>query len=122
MSQSLLSLTNHKHLSLFQVMNLLAQEHDNQTVINLTRKWCLDSESEDIQRISMEFLYMNGYYKDLQVMIHKNEKSQNPLNREWRSEEHTSELQSRGHIVCRLLLEKKNKLKKYICKQNKHKY
>src|SRR5690625_6536325 len=34
----------------------------------------------------------------------------------YRSEEHTSELQSRGHLVCRLLLEKKkqyeNKLKK----------
>src|SRR5690625_6172432 len=29
-----------------------------------------------------------------------------------RSEEHTSELQSRGHLVCRLLLEKKNKNKK----------
>src|SRR5690625_5681052 len=29
-----------------------------------------------------------------------------PLQR--RSEEHTSELQSRGHLVCRLLLEKKN--------------
>src|SRR5690625_7082075 len=29
-----------------------------------------------------------------------------------RSEEHTSELQSRGHLVCRLLLEKK---KKTIC-------
>src|SRR5690625_6546245 len=28
-----------------------------------------------------------------------------------RSEEHTSELQSRGHLVCRLLLEKKNKRK-----------
>src|SRR5690625_6186351 len=26
-----------------------------------------------------------------------------------RSEEHTSELQSRGHLVCRLLLEKKNR-------------
>ena len=26
-----------------------------------------------------------------------------------RSEEHTSELQSPGHLVCRLLLEKKNK-------------
>src|SRR5439155_10937013 len=25
----------------------------------------------------------------------------------WRSEEHTSELQSRGHLVCRLLLERK---------------
>src|SRR5436305_8824949 len=33
-----------------------------------------------------------------------------------RSEEHTSELQSRPHLVCRLLLEKKKK--KYI---NKHK-
>src|SRR5207253_11228412 len=28
-----------------------------------------------------------------------------------RSEEHTSELQSRGHLVCRLLLEKKKKIK-----------
>src|SRR5437870_9152864 len=28
-----------------------------------------------------------------------------------RSEEHTSELQSRGHLVCRLLLEKKKFLK-----------
>src|SRR5215208_5836909 len=29
-----------------------------------------------------------------------------------RSEEHTSELQSRGHFVCRLLLEKKNSIPK----------
>src|SRR2546429_8529365 len=34
----------------------------------------------------------------------------------WRSEEHTSELQSRLHLVCRLLLEKKkkNNLKTHI--------
>src|SRR5437870_8901349 len=31
------------------------------------------------------------------------------LRNRWRSEEHTSELQSRGHLVCRLLLEKKKK-------------
>src|SRR5207253_2897063 len=31
-----------------------------------------------------------------------------PDRRRARSEEHTSELQSRGHLVCRLLLEKKN--------------
>src|SRR5215510_15393967 len=30
-----------------------------------------------------------------------------PLHPPGRSEEHTSELQSRGHLVCRLLLEKK---------------
>src|SRR5436853_4092505 len=32
-----------------------------------------------------------------------------PSSRFWRSEEHTSELQSLRHLVCRLLLEKKNK-------------
>src|SRR2546429_7381182 len=32
-----------------------------------------------------------------------------PRNNPQRSEEHTSELQSRLHLVCRLLLEKKNK-------------
>src|SRR5690625_6465964 len=35
----------------------------------------------------------------------------------YRSEEHTSELQSRGHLVCRLLLEKKKK--KRNCKKMK---
>src|SRR5207253_7093315 len=33
------------------------------------------------------------------------------VRRRERSEEHTSELQSRGHLVCRLLLEKKKKSK-----------
>src|SRR2546422_2605757 len=32
----------------------------------------------------------------------------------WRSEEHTSELQSRLHLVCRLLLEKKKKVRVFI--------
>src|SRR2546422_7507960 len=31
-----------------------------------------------------------------------------------RSEEHTSELQSRLHLVCRLLLEKKKKYNRYV--------
>src|SRR5437660_6738208 len=31
-----------------------------------------------------------------------------------RSEEHTSELQSRGHLVCRLLLEKKNSNRRFL--------
>src|SRR3989449_5691188 len=35
-----------------------------------------------------------------------------------RSEEHTSELQSRLHLVCRLLLEKKKKKKKIKARQS----
>src|SRR6266508_6124679 len=38
-----------------------------------------------------------------------------------RSEEHTSELQSRGHLVCRLLLEKKKKIIKQLQSQTKKK-
>src|SRR5690625_6338272 len=37
-----------------------------------------------------------------------------------RSEEHTSELQSRGHLVCRLLLEKKKKKKTIKYKETNH--
>src|SRR2546421_8396630 len=37
-----------------------------------------------------------------------------PRNAATRSEEHTSELQSRSDLVCRLLLEKKKKKKNYI--------
>ena len=35
----------------------------------------------------------------------------------WRSEEHTSELQSRTNLVCRLLLEKKKKITNRILKR-----
>src|SRR5438309_6103035 len=47
-----------------------------------------------------------------------------PILRIWRSytrsEEHTSELQSQFHLVCRLLLEKKKKKKKKINKYNEN--
>src|SRR2546422_6904509 len=39
-----------------------------------------------------------------------------------RSEEHTSELQSRLHLVCRLLLEKKKKTKKYNIEHKQKNY
>src|SRR6267143_3110683 len=40
----------------------------------------------------------------------------------WRSEEHTSELQSQFHLVCRLLLEKKKKThQNYNCFKQKNK-
>src|SRR5439155_11435524 len=45
-----------------------------------------------------------GVLSELFAALHED-----PFQRsEQRSEEHTSELQSRGHLVCRLLLEKKN--------------
>src|SRR3712207_7420203 len=37
-----------------------------------------------------------------------------------RSEEHTSELQSRQYLVCRLLLEKKKKFARHACQSPRH--
>src|SRR5436305_9472387 len=45
------------------------------------------------------------------VRIRAKKKRTRQRQRLWRSEEHTSELQSRPHLVCRLLLEKKKKYK-----------
>src|SRR6266508_4804999 len=39
-------------------------------------------------------------------------RTRSPVGSPRRSEEHTSELQSRGHLVCRLLLEKKKTMLK----------
>src|SRR5712664_1319853 len=44
-----------------------------------------------------------------------------PVSQAMRSEEHTSELQSRSDLVCRLLLEKKKKNKKQTIEQKKKK-
>src|SRR5699024_11992417 len=51
---------------------------------------------------------------------HKNEKLEKNCSKKpfARSEEHTSELQSRFDLVCRLLLEKKKKIKKTKHKNN----
>src|SRR2546427_3255274 len=42
--------------------------------------------------------------------------------RAWRSEEHTSELQSQSNLVCRLLLEKKKKTKEIKDNTNIERY
>src|SRR3712207_6957297 len=51
------------------------------------------------QEAAMTFLFMAR---------HAMRRSPRPKRPEGRSEEHTSELQSRQYLVCRLLLEKKN--------------
>src|SRR5690625_6187773 len=54
-----------------------------------------------------KFHSFKGSYRAVRgyVSQRKKELKETPVDR---SEEHTSELQSRGHLVCRLLLEKKN--------------
>src|SRR5690554_7038097 len=61
----------------------------------------LESENNKLKKLLAEKLLENEALKDV-------------VSKKWRSEEHTSELQSRPHLVCRLLLEKKKKKKETI--------
>src|SRR3989442_2712200 len=47
--------------------------------------------------------------RDAKQMLNQQDAAQIVADQPQRSEEHTSELQSRPHLVCRLLLEKKKK-------------
>src|SRR5437870_10833180 len=49
----------------------------------------------------IDHLYADPHINGVRMFLHYGDLSDS------RSEEHTSELQSRGHLVCRLLLEKK---------------
>nr|GGG86092.1 hypothetical protein GCM10011398_34830 [Virgibacillus oceani] len=82
-ANSLITFPGNGELTLEQVRLLLAHEHDDQTVLELMRKFCLQTTSPDISKKGMEFLYMNGFYNDLQLLINKNKKSANKSNRNW---------------------------------------
>src|SRR2546429_1037668 len=61
---------------------------------------------------------VNAVYRDLTGIGDERQWARTPsfssrTTTKMRSEEHTSELQSRLHLVCRLLLEKKKKKKKH---------
>src|SRR5690625_6719221 len=87
--KALILYKNHIHRQLFPLRQghapLLSQHtHGRSPGIGLGRRWC----------------------------DHRNRRQ--PMAHRIRSEEHTSELQSRGHLVCRLLLEKKKREYKVI--------
>src|SRR5690625_762439 len=75
-------------------------------------------EGKELGRPRLRFLFaVLIHQEDLLIglddaLLHPSDS--NPAQIVVRSEEHTSELQSRGHLVCRLLLEKKKKIKKKI--------
>src|SRR6266581_7126795 len=69
----------------------------------LAIKWALISLPPFFQ-MGTRFLVAGGLLMAWMRLVRK---ASWPTRAEWRSEEHTSELQSPVHLVCRLLLEKK---------------
>ncbi|MFA1822469.1 AimR family lysis-lysogeny pheromone receptor [Virgibacillus oceani] len=76
-------LSNKEDLTLEELMEVLAQEHENVTLTEMVRQYCMQSTSLDIQKKGMEFLYIHGYYKELKQLITKNKASDHASNRLW---------------------------------------
>lgn len=83
LADNMASMVESPELTIGQVILLLSQEHEEQKVLELTRKFCLQSSSKEIQKKGMEFLYINGYFEDLKILIAKNSLSNDASNQTW---------------------------------------
>src|SRR2546422_4628122 len=70
--------------------------------------------SNPLRRYTAAVVRVLGYRKGSR----QSKRSRSCANTQHRSEEHTSELQSRLHLVCRLLLEKKKKNRNTLTRYN----
>ncbi|MBY7144705.1 AimR family lysis-lysogeny pheromone receptor [Virgibacillus sp. NKC19-3] len=71
--------------SMKEVMESFLREYDTKSALELTRKYIIHTPLDDVRKKGMEFLYVNGFYEDLELLIQKNWKSENKSNREWAS-------------------------------------
>src|SRR5690625_1511068 len=88
-SSNKLTNTYHSSFQRFLLLNSISQQADE--LYTFARTFVGESEPNRVPE----------FYQLKDELVKEKEKV--------RSEEHTSELQSRGHLVCRLLLETKNK-------------
>src|SRR5215813_15423701 len=80
-----------------------------------------DTATTEIYTLSLHDALPIGRHRPLGALRLLGQLARQLLQRLGRSEEHTSELQSRPHLVCRLLLEKKKKKEKKSTIKNKKK-
>ncbi len=78
-----LHMRNCQNLRLYQFVQMMSVDYDDKTVVGLTKDFCLDLTNEEDLRIGMKFLYLHGYYNELEILINKNKKSTHSLNRVW---------------------------------------
>src|SRR5690625_3734970 len=86
----------------------LAEERTKETDFSVAIFTNFSQDHLDFHGTMENYLKAKGkFFKELEPYNHREQENFAIINRD-RSEEHTSELQSRGHLVCRLLLDKKN--------------
>src|SRR5690625_5752510 len=83
------------------------QKQANDLIVDIPKY--VEQIGGDIQNITDDSFLESTYDKGYEWVQSTLSDVPNAI-KNYRSEEHTSELQSRGHLVCRLLLEKKKKM------------
>src|SRR5699024_12560341 len=95
---------HHSHLHSFPT-----RRSSDLTMIYEKAQACFGSNNCYLQAFEYMFILSKGRPKSLNFIRDRANKRSGVESMSARSEEHTSELQSRFDLVCRLLLEKKNK-------------
>src|SRR5690625_6876706 len=86
---------------LYSIVQIYLEDKFDTAEGNTLYIYNVNSEKLDSESVLLNYLYKHN---------HEADKDKTLKDLKWkRSEEHTSELQSRGHLVCRLLLEKKKR-------------
>src|SRR5690625_5920291 len=95
-----INLVRFKACGFSEVQDALAQTLQQEVAILVCVHSCFTREGQDVLVSAKPQLHGDVSRSGVATLR---------FNQHHRSEEHTSELQSRGHLVCRLLLEKKNR-------------
>ncbi|MDY0409472.1 AimR family lysis-lysogeny pheromone receptor [Paracerasibacillus soli] len=66
-----------------QIITLITHEYPNQEANAIIRDFCLTTMNPEFQKKGLEFLYVNGLYEDLQLLVNINIESDNPNNQNW---------------------------------------
>ncbi|MDC3414961.1 AimR family lysis-lysogeny pheromone receptor [Aquibacillus sp. 3ASR75-11] len=76
---------NGEELPLNLIIKMLSARYAPAEVMELMRAVCLHVTSDDNLRVSLEFLYTNGFLDDVAILINKNKQVHNARNHNWAS-------------------------------------
>src|SRR5690554_4272474 len=94
-------------ISLNSLMKKVESKFEPKEQTSLLKSLTLDVNTLNNQYLNDTLQLSNEYIDSIILNVDQNIKKIQLESKKVRSEEHTSELQSRPHLVCRLLLEKK---------------
>lgn len=74
---------NQEQMKLHQYIAWLGPNVEEKLILTKARDFCMETKNAEDMRIGLEYLYMNGFYKDLAELIVKNKEHANELNNTW---------------------------------------